>query len=64
MYTVNAEFQEKVEELSQSEITVAGNFDGPVLGLELDENIVENERNVPEWEFPELWDSDGSVKDH
>ena len=50
--------------MNNGEIMVAGNFDGPGLGLELDENIVENERNVPEWEFPEMWDTDGSVKDH
>jgi galactonate dehydratase len=43
---------------------VAGNFDGPGLGIALDENIIENEKNVPEWEFPEMWDTDGSVKDH
>ena len=46
-------------------ITLAGNIDGPGLGLELDDNLVENERNVKEWEFPEMWDSyDGSVLDH
>ena len=46
-------------------IEIAGNFDGPGLGLELDPNVIENERNVPEWEFPTMWDQfDGSVKDH
>jgi galactonate dehydratase len=46
-------------------IALAGNIDGPGLGLELDDNLVENERNVKEWEFPEMWDSfDGSVLDH
>ncbi len=46
-------------------ITLAGNIDGPGLGLELDDDLVENERNVKEWEFPEMWDSfDGSVLDH
>jgi galactonate dehydratase len=46
-------------------IVIKGNFDGPGLGLELDENLVENERGVPEWEFPEMWDKfDGSVLDH
>ena len=46
-------------------ILLAGNIDGPGLGLELDDNLVENERGVPEWEFPEMWDSyDGSVLDH
>jgi len=50
--------------MNNGEILVAGNFDGPGLGLELDENLIENEKNVPEWEFPEMWDTDGSVKDH
>lgn len=50
--------------MNSGEIIIAGNFDGPGLGIELDENITENERNVPEWEFPEMWDKDGSVLDH
>lgn len=50
--------------MNNGEIMVADNFDGPGLGLELDENLIENERNVPEWEFPEMWDTDGSAKDH
>ena len=50
--------------MKNGEIMVAGNFDGPGLGITLDENIIENEKNVPEWEFPEMWDTDGSVKDH
>lgn len=46
-------------------ITLAGNIDGPGLGLELDDDLVENERGIKEWEFPEMWDSfDGSVLDH
>ncbi len=46
-------------------ITLVGNIDGPGLGLELDDDLVENERGVEEWEFPEMWDSfDGSVLDH
>ena len=46
-------------------ILLAGNIDGPGLGLELDDNLTENERGVEEWEFPEMWDSfDGSVLDH
>jgi len=46
-------------------ITLAGNIDGPGLGIELDDNLIENERGVKEWEFPEMWDSfDGSVLDH
>lgn len=51
--------------MTAGHITLAGNFDGPGLGIALDENLVENERNVPEWEFPEMWDKfDGSVLDH
>ena len=35
------------------------------LGIELDDNLIDNERGVPEWEFPEMWDHfDGSVRDH
>ena len=50
---------------SDGHITLTGNIDGPGLGIELDENLVENERGVEEWEFPEMWDSfDGSVLDH
>jgi galactonate dehydratase len=46
-------------------ITLKGNIDGPGLGLELDDDLIENERGVKEWEFPEMWDSfDGSVLDH
>jgi len=46
-------------------ITLIGNIDGPGLGIELDDNLVDNERGVKEWEFPEMWDSfDGSVLDH
>lgn len=46
-------------------ITLAGNMDGPGLGIELDDDLIENERGVKEWEFPEMWDSfDGSVLDH
>ena len=44
---------------------LAGNFDGPGLGIELDDNLIDSERGVPEWEFPEMWDKfDGSVRDH
>ena len=46
-------------------ITLVGNIDGPGLGLELDDNLIENERGVKEWKFPEMWDSfDGSALDH
>ena len=48
--------------MDEGHIIVKKNFGGPGLGIELDDNLVENERNVPEWEFPEMWDSyDGSV---
>ena len=51
--------------MKDGHIEIKGNFDGPGLGIELDENLIENERGVPEWEFPEMWDSfDGSVLDH
>jgi galactonate dehydratase len=51
--------------MTEGHIILKGNIDGPGLGLELDDNLIENERGVPEWEFPEMWDSfDGSVLDH
>jgi galactonate dehydratase len=51
--------------MDDGHIIVKKNFGGPGLGIELDDNLVENERGVPEWEFPEMWDSDdGSVLDH
>ncbi len=50
---------------NEGHIELVGNIDGPGLGIELDDNLVENERGVEEWEFPEMWDSfDGSVLDH
>jgi galactonate dehydratase len=51
--------------MDEGHIIVKKNFGGPGLGIELDDNLVDNERGVPEWEFPEMWDSyDGSVLDH
>ncbi len=51
--------------MTEGHVVLAGNFDGPGLGIELDDNLIDNERGVPEWEFPEMWDSfDGSVRDH
>jgi galactonate dehydratase len=50
--------------MTEGSIVIKGNIDGPGLGLELDENLIENEKGVKEWEFPEMWDSDGSVLDH
>ena len=51
--------------MNAGHIIIKGNIDGPGLGITLDDNLVENERGVKEWEFPEMWDSfDGSVLDH
>ncbi|MEY4966652.1 MAG: galactonate dehydratase [Pseudomonadota bacterium] len=51
--------------MTEGHIVLAGNFDGPGLGIELDDNLIDNERGVPEWEFAEMWDKfDGSVRDH
>jgi len=51
--------------MNAGHIILKGTIDGPGLGITLDENVVENERGVKEWEFPEMWDSfDGSVLDH
>ncbi|HEX4270247.1 MAG TPA: galactonate dehydratase [Rhizomicrobium sp.] len=51
--------------MTEGAIVLKGNIDGPGLGIALDENLIDNERGVPEWEFPEMWDSfDGSVLDH
>jgi galactonate dehydratase len=50
--------------MTEGNIIIKGNFDGPGLGIELDEHLIDNERGVKEWEFPEMWDSfDGSVLD-
>src|ERR1700744_3429519 len=46
-------------------ITLKGNLDGAGLGIELDDDLIDNERGIPEWKFPEMWDgTDGSVRDH
>ena len=51
--------------MTQGTIVLKGNIDGPGLGIALDEHLVDNERGIPEWQFPEMWDSvDGSVRDH
>ena len=51
--------------MTEGHIIIKGNIDGPGLGLELDDDLIDNERGVKEWEFPEMWDSfDGSVLDH
>jgi galactonate dehydratase len=51
--------------MNAGHIIVKDNIDGPGLGITLDDNLIENERGVKEWEFPEVWDKfDGSVLDH
>jgi len=51
--------------MDQGAIVLKGNIDKPGLGVELDEHLVDNERGIPEWQFPEMWDAvDGSVRDH
>ncbi len=50
--------------MTQGDIYVKDNFSGPGLGIQLDEHLVDNERGIPEWEFPEMWDEDGAVHDH
>ena len=50
--------------MTNGHIIVKDNFSGPGLGIQLDEHLVDNERGVPEWEFPEMWDEDGAVHDH
>jgi hypothetical protein len=33
--------------------------------IELDDNLIDNERGIPEWKFPEMWDAvDGSAREH
>ncbi|HVZ27555.1 MAG TPA: galactonate dehydratase [Rhizomicrobium sp.] len=51
--------------MTDGNILLKGNIDGPGLGVELDEHLIDNERGIPEWQFPEMWDAvDGSVRDH
>ena len=51
--------------MTEGNIILKGNIDGPGLGVTLDEHLVDNERGIPEWQFPEMWDAvDGSVRDH
>jgi galactonate dehydratase len=51
--------------MTEGNIILKGNIDGPGLGVELDEHLIDNERGIPEWQFPEMWDKvDGSVRDH
>jgi galactonate dehydratase len=51
--------------MTDGAVILKGNLDGPGLGVELDEHLVDNERGIPEWQFPEMFDKvDGSVRDH
>ena len=51
--------------MTEGAVMLKGNIDGSGLGVELDEHLVDNERGIPEWQFPEMWDKvDGSVRDH
>lgn len=50
--------------MNQGDINVKDNISGPGLGIQLDEHLVDNERGIPEWEFPEMWNEDGAVHDH
>jgi len=51
--------------MEKGAIPLKGNLDAPGLGVELDEHLIDNERGIPEWQFPEMWDKfDGSVRDH
>ncbi len=51
--------------MTEGAVILKGNIDGPGLGVELDEHLVDNERGIPEWQFPEMFDKvDGSVRDH
>ncbi|MFB3778119.1 MAG: hypothetical protein ACE141_10925 [Bryobacteraceae bacterium] len=61
--TMNPDFIDGiVEKVAAIREVVGPKFD---LGIELDDNLIENERNAPEWEFPARSDSfDGSVLDH
>ena len=44
--------------MTEGAIILKGNIDGPGLGIELDD-LVDNERGIPEWQFPEMWDARG-----
>jgi len=51
--------------MTDGAVMLKGNIDAPGLGVELDEHLVDNERGIPEWQFPEMFDKvDGSVRDH
>jgi galactonate dehydratase len=51
--------------MTDGAVILKGNLDRPGLGVELDEHLVDNERGIPEWQFPTMFDkTDGSVRDH
>ena len=51
--------------MTDGAVILKGNIDRPGLGVELDENLIDNERGIPEWQFPTMFDrTDGSVRDH
>ena len=51
--------------MTEGSIVLKGNLDGPGLGIELDDNLIDNERGIPEWKFAEMWDgAEGSTRDH
>ena len=51
--------------MTDGAVILKGNLDRPGLGVELDENLIDNERGIPEWQFPTMFDkTDSSVRDH
>ena len=51
--------------MTDGAVILKGNIDRPGLGVELDENLIDNERGIPEWQFPTMFDKiDSSVRDH
>ena len=51
--------------MTEGNIVLKGNLDRSGLGIELDDDLIDNERGIPEWKFPEMWGVvDGSVRDH
>jgi galactonate dehydratase len=51
--------------MTDGAVILKGNLDRPGLGVELDENLIDNERGIPEWQFPTMFDKvDSSVRDH
>ena len=63
--TIGKGYIKKTLVMTERNIILKGDIDGPGLGVELDEHLIDNERGIPEWQFPEMWDAvDGSVRDH